>query len=431
MSVFKVELISTETVKPSSPTPDHLRHYQLSFLDQISPPIFMPLLFFYEKPHEDKDAIFNHLKKSLSDTLTGFYPLAGRIKENLFIECNDGGIPYVQAKVNCELSKVMEEPNPGQHNKLLPFKLDELNDLLLAVQVNLFDCGGIAVAICISHKVGDALSYFMLVNSWAATGRGDTDIKWPRFDSAQLFPPKNISGFEPSTGITKEEVVTKRFVFSASSIAELRDKYSEKANAENPTRPTRVEALSAFIWTRFMESTQSNADLQKKLYTILHAVNLRTRTDPPLPEYSFGNISRIAITAPRMEKGEECYKLIDQMRDAIRNVDVDYVKQLAESEEHLSFLKEAAAIFNQGGWIAFSFTSLCRFPLYEADFGWGKPIWVGSARLTFNHLVTFFDTRTGGGIEAWINLKPEDMAKFEADKELLSYVSSSPSKIVA
>lgn len=202
-------------------------------------------------------------------------------------------------------------------------------------------------------------------------------------------------------------MATKAFVFGPPALRH-RDKYSEKAKAESPTRATRVEALSAFIWTRFMESTQSNADLQKKLYTILHAVNLRTRTDPPLPEYSFGNISRNAITAPRMEKGEECYKLIVQMRDAIGNVDVDYVKQLAESEEHLSFLKEAAEIFNQGGWIAFSFTSLCRFPLYEADFGWGKPIWVGSARSTFNHLVTFFDTRTGGGIEAWINLKPEE-----------------------
>lgn len=165
-----MELISTETIKPSSPTPDHLRNYQLFFLDQISPPIFTPLLFFYEKPHEDKDAIFNHLKKSLSDTLTGFYQLAGRIKENLFIECNDGGIPYMQAKVNCEISKVMEELNPGQHNKLLPFKLDEVNDLLLAVQVNFFDCGGIAVAICISHKVGDALSYFLLVNSCRCYG---------------------------------------------------------------------------------------------------------------------------------------------------------------------------------------------------------------------------------------------------------------------
>lgn len=417
-----------ETVKPSSPTPDHFRRYHLSFLDQISPPIFVPLIFFYEKPDKDKDAISNHLKKSLSDTLTRFYPLAGRIKENLFIDCNDGGIPYVQAKVNCELSKIMEKPNPVQHNKLLPLKIDEVNDLLLAVQVNLFDCGGIAVAICISHKVGDGLSYFIFANSWAATARGDAYIKSPRFDSAELFPPKNISGFAPTTGITKEEVVTKRFVFSSSVIAELRDKYSNKANAENPTRPTRVEALSAFIWTRFMESTQSNADLQKKLYTILHAVNLRTRTDPPLPEYSFGNIYRVAIAAPRLEKGQECYKLINQMRDAIRNVNVDYVKQLAESDEHLSFIKEAAAKFNQGIWISLSFTSFCRFPVYEVDFGWGKPIRFGSARLTFNHLVTLFDTRTGDGIEAWINLKPEDMAKFEADKELLSYVQSSPAE---
>lgn len=32
------------------------------------------------------------------------------------------------------------------------------------------------------------------------------------------------------------------------------------------------------------------------------------------------------------------------------------------------------------------FTSLCILPLYEADFGQGKPVRVGSARLPFENL---------------------------------------------
>ncbi|EEF51842.1 conserved hypothetical protein [Ricinus communis] len=32
-----VELISKEFIRPSSPTPHHLRNYNLSFLDQIAP----------------------------------------------------------------------------------------------------------------------------------------------------------------------------------------------------------------------------------------------------------------------------------------------------------------------------------------------------------------------------------------------------------
>jgi shikimate O-hydroxycinnamoyltransferase len=73
--------------------------------------------------------------------------------------------------------------------------------------------------------------------------------------------------------------------------------------------------------------------------------------------------------------------------------------------------------------VTFSFTSLCNFPIYEIDFGWGKPAWVTSASFTFNNLVSFFDTKSGDGIEAWINLKEEEMGKLENDEELLAYVS--------
>lgn len=71
-----------------------------------------------------------------------------------------------------------------------------------------------------------------------------------------------------------------------------------------------------------------------------------------------------------------------------------------------------------------AFTSLCRFPVYEADFAWGKTVWIGSAKLFNKNIVTFLDTKSGNGIEAWINLEEEEMAKFEVDRELLLYISS-------
>ena len=62
--------------------------------------------------------------------------------------------------------------------------------------------------------------------------------------------------------------------------------------------------------------------------------------------------------------------------------------------------KQAARVL-RGEVVSFNFTSLCRFPLYEADFGWAKPIWVGSPSLTFKNLVVFMDTALGDdGIEA-------------------------------
>ncbi|KAK2637876.1 hypothetical protein Ddye_025671 [Dipteronia dyeriana] len=43
---------------------------------------------------------------------------------------------------------------------------------------------------------------------------------------------------------------------------------------------------------------------------------------------------------------------------------------------------------------------------------------------TYCRNITFLlDTKNGDGIEAWVNLTDEDMAKFETDKELLTYAS--------
>ncbi|KAL6983825.1 shikimate O-hydroxycinnamoyltransferase [Sarracenia purpurea var. burkii] len=427
---IQVESISREIIKPSSPTPSHLRHYQLSFLDQVSPPVFMPFLFFYSEEkhdklnHRDKS---NHLKKHLSDILTQFYPLAGRVIENLYVDCNDQGIPYAEARIDCRLSEVIGDPIPGELNKFLPCQLDDVGDLPLAIQVNFFNCGGIAVCVAISHKVADALSSIAFVNSWAAAARGG-DVPSPQLTAASLFPPKDIAGFLPSTGVIKDRIVTKRFLITSSKIASLRERCTDKLKHNTnedegrPRPPTRVEALSAFLWSRFMASTVEKKD-PNKMYTVLHAVNLRTRTDPPLSEHYFGNITRVAITQPVIDGDGDWCGIVNQVREEIKRVDRNFVRVLREDDNHVNFMKKRAEEFIKGEVVSFSFTSLCRFPLYEADFGWGKPAWVGSASMPFKNLVVFMDAQSGDGIEAWVNLKEEDMAKFEVDEEFLAFAS--------
>ncbi|XP_075659118.1 akuammiline synthase 2-like [Castanea sativa] len=130
--------MSKETIKLLSPTPDHLRHYKLFFLDQSAPHLFMPWVLYYPK---DLNAKFNNLeqhkriKKSLSKALTQFYLLAGCVKHSLYIKCNGVGVPYVEAVAKFELSEFLENPNSSEHNKFLPYQLHNVNDLIGAVQV--------------------------------------------------------------------------------------------------------------------------------------------------------------------------------------------------------------------------------------------------------------------------------------------------------
>ncbi|XP_022727148.1 vinorine synthase-like [Durio zibethinus] len=422
---LEVEVISKEIIRPSSPTPHQLCHYQLCSLDQLAPPVYNHLVLFYKNKSDIQidniKNVLDHLRLSVSKALTYFYPLAGRIKDNLFIDCNDEGIPFKEAHVKCRLADILQSPVPKELNKLFPFALDSAAELPMGIQFNTFDCGGIGIGLCISHKIGDALSYFTFLNTWADIGRGDDQkIVLPEFVSTKLFPPRILSLPEPVVDTNKKNIETKRFVFSASKIEEIRAKYAESGSLENQKRrSSRIEALSAFIWSRFIASTKERSS-PDGFYTIVHTVNLRTRFELPLSDQSFGNIYHVAITVPSMDSEKDCDNLVSQMRDSIRKIDKVFVEKLQVGEDLFDSTNEGDENFNKGEKIPFVFTSLCKFPLYEADFGWGKPIWISSATLSSKNLVVFMDTASGDGIEAWINLTEEDMAAFGIDDELLA-----------
>ncbi|KAI3867347.1 hypothetical protein MKW98_001781 [Papaver atlanticum] len=66
--------------------------------------------------------------------------------------------------------------------------------------------------------------------------------------------------------------------------------------------------------------------------------------------------------------------------------------------------------------LALWMTSWSNFGLYDADFGWGKPIWVTSSDLFIEpgkNKVFLIDTKCGQGIEVWVNFEEDDMSKFE------------------
>jgi shikimate O-hydroxycinnamoyltransferase len=95
MATMNLEIISKEIIRPSSPTPHNLRNHKLSFLDQLALTTFTPIILFYHaKKGHDVDRIqkSSELKKSLEQNLNRFYPLAGRVKEDNSIECNDEGV---------------------------------------------------------------------------------------------------------------------------------------------------------------------------------------------------------------------------------------------------------------------------------------------------------------------------------------------------
>ncbi|OWM74754.1 hypothetical protein CDL15_Pgr004521 [Punica granatum] len=180
---MEVKIISQELIKPSSPTPQHLRTFMLSLLDQLIQFNFVPVIFFYPPnsvsgPCLDVPQKLDLLKKSLSRTLTQFYPLAGKIQDCLSIDCNDGGARFVEASVNMSLTQFLTDPDLISLNKLIPcdeVAAAEFPELTRAanIQVNVFQCGGIALAICNTHNLQDGGALGVFLKEWTAAARGD------------------------------------------------------------------------------------------------------------------------------------------------------------------------------------------------------------------------------------------------------------------
>ena len=134
---------------------------------------------------------------------------------------------FYEARVACKLSEALREFNAEILNQFLPFEpYGSSRAVLLAVQCNFFDCGGVAIGLCISHRIADGASAATFLGAWNDTSDGDHAVEavvCPNFDAAMYFPLKDISCGKGDAGITKENIVTIRLVFDKSSIAALKD----------------------------------------------------------------------------------------------------------------------------------------------------------------------------------------------------------------
>ncbi|KAI3837735.1 hypothetical protein MKX03_008342 [Papaver bracteatum] len=451
---MKVQVISKEIIKPSSPTPPHLRNFKLSLLDQLLPPFYIPIVLFYPASDgiNDQTSKANILRKSLPETLTRFYPMAGRLKDNISVECDDEGVDYIEAKVNAVMSEFTSVDVVHQLHPSHIIAENVAKQAQMAVQVNLFDCGGIAISICLSHKIADGCTLITFINSWAAAARValNREILYPTFDSADIFPalpPEviQISSLESNDSIRGENVVTKLFIFNASKISAVRARIAASRSSNVLSKyPTRSEAISALVWKSFMETSRVKATRPSSTKPIIIrsranlVVNLRPLLNPPLPHVSFGNIITDALAESTiivydentLGFGETLDGLISQLRLGVSKIDDEYVRKLREGDvEFIKALEEASHHSNgenadekvQICWIS----SLCSLPFYETDFGWGKPSWIVLNTFSeYKNSVFLVDTKCGaGGIEAWVSLEEEDMVIFEKDQDIFQYAT--------
>ncbi|KAK3022531.1 hypothetical protein RJ639_046747 [Escallonia herrerae] len=451
---MEVEIISEETIKPSSSKLSHLKTLRLSLLDQISAPIYVPIILYYPMNADvDLDKIKHvaaRLKVSLSKTLSHFFPLAGRIKDRFSINCNSEGILFRQANVTCNFSEFLKKPRTDLLEMFLPCPRlsnePENAKAHVAVQLNIFaSASGIAIGMCFLHKLVDAASMAAFLKCWAAIARDEDDkaalvSSDVDFEAAsQLFTPsKEVpSGNQfllgedwPSKAV---KAVRKRFVFDATAISRLK----AEVTSELWSNPSRVMVVSGFIW----KCTMAVSKNPKSPSVLTLAVDMRRRMVPPLSPNCIGNMVWQAMASTTPGEKDELRHLVCLMRAAVAKVNHDHTQSL-QGETGLAAvsklreeLKDMQSRGNRGGGRDNTLnltSSWCGFGFNEVDFGWGKPIWVSNVGgqyeyLVVNLVILIENGVAGEEIEAWITLDEHEMSILEHDPEFRTFASLNPS----
>nr|Q9ZTK5.1 RecName: Full=Deacetylvindoline O-acetyltransferase; AltName: Full=Acetyl-coenzyme A:deacetylvindoline 4-O-acetyltransferase [Catharanthus roseus]AAC99311.1 deacetylvindoline 4-O-acetyltransferase [Catharanthus roseus] len=431
----ETETLSKTLIKPSSPTPQSLSRYNLSYNDQNIYQTCVSVGFFYENPDGiEISTIREQLQNSLSKTLVSYYPFAGKVVKNDYIHCNDDGIEFVEVRIRCRMNDILKyELRSYARDLVLPKRVTVgSEDTTAIVQLSHFDCGGLAVAFGISHKVADGGTIASFMKDWAASAcylSSSHHVPTPLLVSDSIFPRQDNIICEQFP--TSKNCVEKTFIFPPEAIEKLKSKAVEFGIE----KPTRVEVLTAFLSrcaTVAGKSAAKNNNCGQSLpFPVLQAINLRPILE--LPQNSVGNLVSIYFSRTIKENDylneKEYTKLvINELRkekQKIKNLSREKLTYVAQMEEFVKSLKE----FDISNFLdidAYLSDSWCRFPFYDVDFGWGKPIWVCLFQPYIKNCVVMMDYPFGDdyGIEAIVSFEQEKMSAFEKNEQLLQFVSN-------
>ncbi|WOH04884.1 hypothetical protein DCAR_0624296 [Daucus carota subsp. sativus] len=423
---------SKTNIKPASPTPLQLKHYHLPFHDRMMSDVYNPIIFFYPNPQPlaENTTISNLLKKSLSKTLSKYYPFAGRLSPSgSHVECNDEGVQFFEAQISCKLSEMLRKPPVREEEEgfghLFPRDSIWRHMIysLMFVQLSQFSCGGIAIAVGLSHRVADATTLFSFLLYWAnlsCTSNFENGLihLQPCFVN-KLLPGSCHNNFVPNFSLyPQKHWITKEIVFPNSKIAELKAKLQMNDKLEGVIRDrsyTRTELLTALLYRcAGLAAVASNSgDYPKSV--MLQTVNMRPLLDPPLPKTSVGNLFTYNHIPTSTTSELQLSPLVGRMKNGL--MQLRGVESL-EGKEIMVLIEKYA----KSGHRKYIMSSICNMPLYEGmDFGWGRPVRANVVDAPFVNCMYLTDSPGKDGITATVSLEEQDMKNFLLDKELLTY----------
>ncbi|KAL6660744.1 hypothetical protein ACP70R_001779 [Stipagrostis hirtigluma subsp. patula] len=409
MESSDVQVVETCLVNPSEETPRE--QLWLSNLDllQVNKG-HTPIVYLYRSDGGGGDFFdVARLKRSLAAALVDFYPLAGRLSvggdgRRFAIDCNAEGALLTVAHSEVTVDEISDlRPSPELKRLFVPRV--EPSSILLGIQVTFLKCGGVALGTAMHHAAGDAISAFHFFQTWSDLCRElssgavhvqqQAAVELPCHDrtllSARSPPavsPDAFAVFCPELTLTQPPgpVASEVFAVSKDHLAALK-----RACGGAST----FCAVSAHVWRCLCVARALPADATIRLTL---PASVRRSIAPPLPERYFGNtiIWLGAAAAVGEVTSEALAATAGRIRGAVRRMDDEVVRSAIDYFEIADMDRCQPAPGGSLPETELRVISWLGMPVYDADYGWGKPHLMLRAESERSGLVYLMNDGGGG-----------------------------------
>ncbi|XP_058067699.1 shikimate O-hydroxycinnamoyltransferase-like [Magnolia sinica] len=414
-------------VRPAQDTPK--RTLWNSNVDLVVSRLHTPSVYFY-RPNGSSNFFDTHvLKEALSKALVPFYPMAGRLGRDvdgrIQIDCNGEGVLFVEADTGAVIDDFGDFTPTTEFKKLIPtveYSGDISSYPLCVLQVTYFKCGAMALGVGVEHHVADGSSGLHFINHWSDVARG-LNLTIPPFIDRTLLrardPPTasfHHVEYKPSPPLKAQPPSQKcgptvtAFKFSRDQLNHIKAKCRNGPQAN--LNCSSYESLAAHVWRCASKARNLPNNQQTELYI---AVDGRARLHPPLPPGYFGNaifmITPVS-TAGDIVSGPVAYSA-QKIHDTLARANDEYLRSALDYLELQPDLNTLVRGPHTFGCPNLGIISWARLPIYSADFGWGRPIFMGPGGIPSEGLAYVLPSPTNdGSLTVAILLQVDHMAHF-------------------
>jgi shikimate O-hydroxycinnamoyltransferase len=376
-----------------------------------------------------------NLQRSLS-VMLGKYPLlSGRMRKDVqglpCIEGNDAGVRFKVHQCDGPLpaygpSNHLHPLLKGFHTPIYPWNIFKDSQPLFEVDVYQFADGGAILSNTAAHSVMDGTAYWNFMVDWAACARGE-EVPARSMEREQLIELGQANLEAPYTrgyvyemgwrdrlrmyaGLGWQHLVSidkDVFRIPAATI----EQWKQQARAEFPDADgvTTAELVTAHCLKVLNPLWQHRRDR-----CLGHVIDLRYKRRLRVPRHFFGNAlghGEVMYSADELDKQSlAAIALKSRMpAESLTNEDLlgylGLMERARQTKGILSLMMRSVGRTLDGGLVL---NNCSNYPMYEIDFGTGRPSWHDATRVVFRMLMIISTPEMDGGVDIHLTaLKPE------------------------